>query len=384
MSNLRDYYEVLGVAKTASASEIKKAYRKLAMKFHPDKNPDNPEAEEKFKEAAAAYSVLSDPEKKARYDQFGHAGLSNSGGGFQNTGDIFEHFGDIFSEFFGGGGFGGFGGFGGGGGRSSRGSRGTPGEDLGYELELDFFEAVHGCEKTITIPRMLHCDRCDGSGAEPGSRPVSCDMCRGQGFVIRQEMFLRVRTPCPKCNGTGKIIPKPCIRCKGEGRVRKSEEIKVPIPAGVDNNLRLRIAGKGNAGSKGAPVGNLVVLIAVKEHERFRRDGQDIKLQFPISFSQACLGTNIKVPTVNEEAELKIPPGTPSGKVFKLPNKGVVRLGGRSGKGDQYVQVFVAVPTKLSSEEEELIRKLASLQDEKVQQQKSFFQNVQAFWNKWV
>jgi len=202
-------------------------------------------------------------------------------------------------------------------------------------------------------------------------------MCRGQGFVVRQEMFLRVRTPCPKCSGTGQIIPKKCTSCKGEGRIRKTEEIEVPIPAGVDNGQRLRISGKGNAGSNGAPAGNLFVLLVVGDHEDFRREGEHIKLQHPISFSQACLGAKVMVPTIEEDTELSIPPGTPSGKIFKLPGKGIQRLGNR-GRGDQYVQVFVAVPTKLSLEEEELIRKLAHLQDEKVQEQKGLFQKL---WN---
>lgn len=378
MSTPRDFYEVLGVSKESTTSEIKKAYRKLALQYHPDRNPDNPEAEAKFKEASEAYSVLSDSEKKARYDQFGHAGLQNGGGfggGGFTTEDIFGQFGDIFSEFFG------FAGGGGGGGR--RASNKRPGENLQYELELEFLEAIHGCEKTVSIPRMEICDACDGRKSQGGAKAMTCSMCNGNGSVIRQEMFLRVRTTCPKCRGEGKIISNPCKKCEGNGRVRKVNEIKVTVPPGVDSGLRLRVPGKGNVGDPGAPVGDLFVVLVVEDHDHFRREGEHIKLHYPISYPQACLGATIKIPTVSGITDLEIPAGTPSGKVFRLVGHGAPRLGGSRGRGDQYVQVFITVPNKLSAEEEELIRKLAEIQKEKVGD-KGFFQNIQNLWDKWT
>jgi len=263
MSQPRDYYEVLGVAKTASESEIKKAYRKLAMKYHPDRNSDDPDAESKFKEASEAYSVLSDRDKRARYDQFGHAGL-NSQAGFGSAEEIFSNFadifgGDFFSDFFGGGGGG------------QRGSRARRGENLQYRLTIEFLEAVKGCKKEIKVPRMIHCGTCHGSGAAPGSRPTTCDMCNGTGSVFQQQMFLRIRSTCPKCNGAGKIITSPCKTCSGKGRVRKDDQVSVSIPAGVDVGNRLRVSGKGNEGEPGGGAGDLYVDINVKEHEFFRR-----------------------------------------------------------------------------------------------------------------
>ena len=360
MAQPRDYYEVLGVTKNATESEIKKAYRKLAMKYHPDRNTDDPEAEAKFKEASEAYSVLSDADKRARYDQFGHAGL-NGHPGFGSAEEIFSNFGDIFggdffSDFFGGG-------FSGGGGGGSRARRG---ETIKYRLTIDFLEAVKGCKKEIQVPRMVGCVPCKGSGAAAGSRPSTCDMCNGTGSVFQQQMFLRIRSTCPKCNGAGKMITSPCKSCAGKGRVRAETNVTVNIPAGVDGGNRLRVSGKGNEGEVGAPAGDLFVDISVKEHEFFRRHENDIICEVPVSYPQACLGTKIKVPTIEGEEELQIPPGTPSGKIFTLRGKGVPYLQRGYGNGDQHVQVFVGVPKKMSTEEEALVRKLAEMQGERV------------------
>ena len=359
MSEKRDYYEVLGVSKSSTDSEIKKAYRKLAMKYHPDKNPDNPEAEAKFKEASEAYSVLSDEEKKQRYDQYGHAGLN--GQGFSSAEDIFSNFsdifgGDIFSQFFGGG-------FGGGGGGRQQARRG---EDLQYRLRIEFLDAVKGVKREIKIPRAAGCNDCSGTGAAKGSKPTKCDMCNGMGHVFQQQMFIRMRTTCPKCHGQGKMISNPCGSCEGEGRVRKDDTVTVNIPAGVDTGSRLRVSGKGNEGKQGAPSGDLYVVIMVNEHESFERHDNDILSEEPISYPQACLGTKIKVKTAYGEEELDIPAGTPSGKVFTLKGKGVPFLGRRYGQGDHHVQVFVKVPTKMSKEEADLVKKLADLQGDKV------------------
>ena len=373
----RDYYEVLGVPKTSDAKQIKKAYRKLAMKYHPDRNPDDADAEAKFKEASEAYAVLSDDEQRSRYDQYGHAGLKNGGGGFggfSSPEDIFGQFGDIFGDFFGG-----FGG-GGGRGRSSGGSRARGGEDLQYRLDIDFLEAVHGCEKKIKIPRRVHCSPCSGSGAKPGTKPKKCSTCNGQGAVYQQQMFLRIRTACPTCQGQGTMVSDPCNSCSGEGRIREEHEIKVTIPAGVDEGMRLRVPRKGNEGEPGGPPGDLFVVLEVHEHDSFRRDGEHVKLTVPISYAQACLGAKITVPTVDENAELSIPRGTRSGHIFRMSGKGIPVLGGRRGRGDQFVQVVVAVPQKLSKEEEELIRQLAKLQEGKVNDKSSFIDNILGFF----
>jgi molecular chaperone DnaJ len=367
----RDFYEVLGINKEATSSEIKKAYRKLAREHHPDRNKDDPSAAEKFKEASEAYAVLSDEDKKRIYDQYGHSGLNSSGHqGFSSAEDIFSHFGDIFGDFFGG-----FGGFGGGGGQRAR-----RGEDLQVSLPLAFLEGVHGTDKKIRVPRLEHCDPCDGSGAAPGSRPEACSTCGGAGAVYQQQMFLRIRTACPRCGGAGSIISTPCSGCSGEGRVRKASELKVSVPPGSDNGLRLRLSGKGNDGEKGAPPGDLYVSLRVKEHEHFIRDGDDIRITIPISYPQACLGAEIEVPTVSEAAKISLPSGTPSGKIFTLNGKGAPRLGGRRGHGDQLVQVVVAVPKRISGEEAELIRRLAEIHEEKVSET-GLLNNIQSWWD---
>jgi molecular chaperone DnaJ len=358
MSGKRDYYEVLGVPKDVDSAALKKAFRKLALKYHPDRNPDDPEAEAAFKEVAEAYEVLSDDQKRQVYDRFGHQGLSGGGfGGPQNVDDILSQFGDIFGDLFG---------FGGGGRRRGGGHRGPRrGPDLEFGMRLDFMEAVSGGQKEIEVPKHAVCEPCSGSGAAPGSEPVTCATCGGVGEVFQQQMFLRIRTTCPACRGRGKTIQNPCSGCSGRGRVRVTEKYTVTIPPGVDTGMHLRLSGKGEPGEPGAPAGDLYVSIQVEPHEFFKRDGLDVYCSVPVSYPQVCLGAEIKVPTVMGEASLKIPKGTPSGKVFTLRDEGIVSVNGR-GRGDQHVQVVVDVPKTLSAREEELIRELAGLQNEKV------------------
>jgi molecular chaperone DnaJ len=378
MDNPRDYYEVLGVARDAEAGTIKKAYRKKAMKFHPDRNPDNPEAEEKFKEASEAYSVLSDEQKRATYDRYGHAGLRGAGHspGFQDSDEVFRHFSDLFGDLFG------FGGGGGGGGRGRGGSRARSGSDLQYRMQVGFLEAIHGVSKEIEIPRAVRCAPCSGSGAKPGSTPKTCPTCNGIGEVIQNQMFLRIRTTCPTCHGQGKIITDRCVTCDGKGRIREGQSLKVDVPKGIYSGLRLRLTGKGDEGEPGALPGDLYVVLDVKEHDFFKRDGDDIYCTVPISYPKACLGASVMVPTVHnlEGESLEIPRGTPSGKVLTLRGKGAPSLGGRRGNGDQHIQVVVSVPTRLSQEEDELIRRLAEMQDEKVKGNEKGF--LRDFWDR--
>lgn len=362
MSQPRDYYEVLGVSKSASDAEIKKAYRKLAMKHHPDRNPDDAEAENLFKEASEAYSVLSDGEKRGTYDRYGHAGLHGAGmnPGFNNTDDIFSHFSDMFGDLFG---------FGGGGGGGRGGRRSRRGADLNIRLEVDFLEAVHGCQQEITVARDGECGTCDGTGVEPGHQPETCETCGGVGEVIQAQAFLRIRTVCPACHGSGKVIRHPCGDCNGRGTQKVHDTLTVSVPAGIEAGQVLRLTGKGNEGADGAPAGDLYVEIATQPHEFFERRGPDVFCELPVSYAQACLGAAIKVPTVHGETELNIPGGTPSGKVFQLNNEGAPRLDrrGRGGqRGSQFVQMVVAVPKALTPREEQLLRELATLQDEKV------------------
>jgi molecular chaperone DnaJ len=360
MSQPRDYYEVLGVGRDADDAAIKKAYRKLAMKHHPDRNPDNPEAEASFKEASEAYSVLSDGEKRQTYDRFGHQGLKGMGGapGFHSAEEIFSQFGDLFGDFFG---------FGGGARtRGAGGRRVRRGSDLQFGLKLDFLDAVHGCQKDIEVPRQGRCDTCSGSGASAGTRPETCGTCNGQGEVIQAQLFIRMRSPCPACSGRGAVVRSPCRSCSGSGRTRQVNKLAVNVPPGVKTGLQLRLSGKGDEGDPGAPGGDLFVVIEVEPHEFFRRDGDDVLCQIPISYAQACLGTELKIPTVEGNEEVDIPGGTPSGKIFTLRGKGAPRLGGRRGRGDQHVQVVVQVPTKLTTDEEDLIRSLAEIQNERV------------------
>ncbi len=356
MASKRDYYEVLGVARTAAVADIKKAFRQLAMKFHPDKNPGDREAEARFKEVAEAYEVLSDDQKRQTYDRFGHEGLRGAGmnAGFQSSDEVFSHFSEMFGDLFG---------FGGAGGGRRRGARRGP--DLEYPLTIEFLEAAKGCEKEIQVPRHAICKECTGSGTAAGSQPQLCVTCRGAGEVVQAQMFLRIRTTCPSCSGRGKVIRDPCKGCEGAGRTRVSDKLKVPIPAGIDDGMQLRLSGKGDAGDPDAPPGDLYITVRVAEHEIFGREGTNILCQVPISFATACLGGQICVPTIDGDESLTVDRGTPSGKVYTLREKGVVSLNGRR-RGDQHVQVVVAVPKTLSAREEELIRQLAALQEASV------------------
>lgn len=357
MAAKRDYYDVLGVTRTASAAEIKKSFRQLAMKFHPDKNPGDKEAEAKFKEVAEAYEILGDEQKRQMYDRFGHDGLRGAGlnAGFQSADEVFTHFSDLFGELFG------FGGPMGGGRR--RGPRRGP--DLEYPLTIEFLEAAKGCEKEIQVPKHAPCGECDGTGGAPGSQPQVCQTCRGAGEVIQAQMFLRIRATCPTCGGTGKVIKDPCKVCSGSGRTRVSEKLKITIPAGVDDGMQLRLQGKGDVGDPGAPPGDLYITLRIAEHELFGRDGSNVLCTVPISYATACLGGEVQIPSIDGEETIQVEAGTPSGKVFTLRGKGIPHLSGRS-RGDQLVQVVVAVPKALSPREEELVRELARLQESKV------------------
>lgn len=340
----RDYYEVLGVSKSASEGEIKKAYRRMAMKYHPDRNPDDAEAENKFKEASEAYEVLSDSQKRAAYDQFGHAGVDGQGGGHGGFGGGgFGGFGDIFEDLFGGGG-----GFGG-----RRGPR--PGADLQYELEITLEQAVAGAKIDIKIPTKDICDACDGTGAESASDVKTCSTCGGVGQVRMQQGFFSVNTTCPTCNGTGKEITNPCKKCHGEGYTHSNKTLSVSVPAGVDTGDRIRLQGEGEAGEPGAPKGDLYVRIHVKKHSVFERDGNNLYCQIPLSFTTAALGGTLDVPTLNGKANLKIPAGTQSGQRFKLSGKGVKSV--RSTMvGDLVVQVHIETPVKLNARQKELLQ----------------------------
>ncbi len=358
----RDYYEVLGVPKDADDQVLKKAFRKLALQFHPDRNPGDTAAEAKFKEVSEAYDVLSDGQKRAAYDRFGHEGMRGAGfnPGFGGAEDIFSHFSDIFSDLFGGGG----GGMGGGRGRG--GPRVRRGADLEYVLRLDFMDAIRGTEQDIEFPRHVSCQPCTGSGAKAGTGKKTCGTCRGTGQVVQQQLFIHIRTACPACGGQGQVIEQPCPACEGKGRNRESQKLSVTIPAGVDSGMQLRLGGKGDEGDPGAPAGDLYVTLRVREHEFFKRDGYDVYCTVPMTYAQACLGSDIEIPTVYGTETLSVPRGTPSGKVFNLRGDGIRHVNASNRQGDQKVQVVVQVPKDLSKEEEELLRQLAELQDAKV------------------
>ncbi|MFA7057925.1 MAG: molecular chaperone DnaJ [Candidatus Cloacimonadales bacterium] len=383
----RDYYEVLGVEKDASDSEIKKAYRKLAMKYHPDKAGDDKEAEEKFKEASEAYEVLSDDDKKARYDQHGHAGLEGAfGQGGFNWSD-FSHAGD-FSDLFGEGGFSSifesfFGGFGGGGQtRGGRGARPNRGEDLQIEISITLKEVNDGAEKKIKVKVKDSCDKCKGSGSEDGNTET-CAQCNGQGQVrqVRESLFGKIQTvgECPACNGKGKVIKNKCTKCNGAGRIDAFKEIKVKIPAGIDDGQYFRLRGQGNVGFNNGEPGDIIVLVHIKEHDLFERDGANLVIDFPVSFSQAALGDEVKVPTINGKIKLKVPEGTQSGKVLRLRGQGLPHVNS-TYKGDLYVKLMVITPTKLSSREKELLQELKTFDsDKKMKPGKGFFDKLKEF-----
>jgi molecular chaperone DnaJ len=367
----RDYYKILGVERSASKDEIKKAYRKLAMKYHPDKNPGDKAAEDKFKEAAEAYGVLGDADKKAKYDQFGHAAFQGGGGfgggqGFENVDDIFSSFGDIFSDFFGMGGMGG-------GGRSRRRSNGPRrGADLRYLLEVELGEVISGTDKNLEFDTEEACDRCNGGGAEPGSDPATCPTCGGNGQVVNSQGFFSVATTCPSCRGAGQIIKNPCRSCSGRGRKSVTKKITVTIPKGVDNGTRLRVAGEGEGGLRSGPPGDLFVEVRVRGHQKYDRQGRDLLGHLKISYTQMLLGTEVEVDTFDGKKSVRIPEGSQPGRILRLQGLGVPDIRG-GARGDICLRLDVEFPKKLKRQEEKLLREIAELREEKVTEKKGLF-----------
>ncbi|MCR4435433.1 MAG: molecular chaperone DnaJ [Clostridiales bacterium] len=374
MAAKRDYYEVLGVDKSASDADIKKAYRKLAKQYHPDVNPGDKTAEAKFKEINEAYEVLGDPQKRARYDQFGHAGMDSNGfGGFEGGFGDFDlgGIGDIFETFFGGSGFG----------RSSKSRRGPQkGADLKYAMEISFEEAAFGIEKEITINRAEDCTTCGGTGAKPGTSPSTCKHCNGTGQIQYKQntpfgQFINVKT-CDVCRGEGKIITQPCQTCNGKGKVRKNIKMKIDVPAGIDDGQTISIRGEGESGFKGGPAGDLFISIRVRPHVLFQRQGNDVICEIPITFVQAALGAEMEVPTLDGKVKYTIPEGTQTGSVFRLKGKGIPFIRG-NGRGDQYVKVNVEVPRKLNDRQKEILRQFSEVSGDDVhEQRKSFFDKM--------
>lgn len=362
MADKRDYYEVLGVDKSASADEIKKAYRKIAKENHPDLHPGDKQCEERFKEANEAYEVLSDDDKRKKYDQFGHAAFDPSYGagagaggfgGFSGFGDLGDIFGDIF-----GGGFGGFGG-----GQRSNPNAPRKGDNIRASVNISFEEAAFGCEKEVTVARVEQCPDCNGTGCAPGTTPEICPDCKGSGYVTQAQRtpfgMVQSQAPCGKCRGTGKIIHQPCKTCKGMGKIRRQHKVKVTIPAGIDDGQAISQRGKGNAGTNGGPAGDLLVSVIVRPHSKFERDGNSVLLEQPITYAQAALGAEIEVPTLDGNVKMTVPEGTQPGTVFRLKGKGIPYLRG-SGRGDQFVTVTLAVPKNLTGSQKELLKQFAA------------------------
>ena len=371
----RDYYEVLSVSRTATEEEVKRAYRKLAVKYHPDKNPDDPHAEEKFKELGEAYDVLMDADKRAAYDRFGHAAFSQGmgrGGGFHDPFDIFREVfsgagGGIFETFFGGGA------------TTDREGR-QRGSDLRYDMQITLEEAAFGVDKEIEVRKLDTCAKCSGKGAEPGSRTINCPACGGRGQVISSRGFFQVSQTCPRCRGVGQIIEKPCRACDGEGRAENTSRIKLKIPAGIADGSRLRSSGNGEAGIRGGPAGDLYVVIHIKEHPIFQREDDNLYCEVPVAFSLAALGGEIPVPTLEGKANLKVPAGTQSGQVFKLRGKGVANVNARD-RGDLFARLLVEVPTRLNSEQRQKLEEFAALcGEENTPLHKSFFERAREFF----
>ncbi len=355
-----DYYELLGVPRGASVDEIKKSYRQLALKYHPDRNPDNPEAEEHFKDISNAFGVLNDPKKRQIYDRFGHEGLSGQGhAGFSNVGDIFSSFGDIFGDIFGG-----MGGFG-----QARRSRGA---DLEMDLVLTFLEAAEGCKREVTITRQVPCETCSGSGAKPGSSPIHCSTCGGKGQVMHSQGFFMVSTTCPECRGQGQVIKDPCPDCDGGGVSREEDEVQLTVPAGVEDGQTLRLSGQGNVSGRGGRPGDLYVHLHVEADDRLHREGPDLFVEVHLSIPLATLGGTVTIPVLRGEEEIDVEPGTQPGDVKLLRGEGVARLDGR-GKGDQVIRFRVEVPRTLSSRAKELLRELAEEMGDEVPERRGLF-----------
>lgn len=356
----KDYYNILELDRNSTEADIKKAYRRLALKYHPDRNPGDRSAEERFKEINEAYACLSDPQKRSNYDNFGTAEGVGAGFGFGGFNDFTSSFGDIFGDMFGD--------F-----TGRRRTRPIKGQDLRYDMEINLKEAVFGTEKKINIPRWQNCSTCNGTGAKPGKAPVVCETCKGTGQTKLQQGFFTIARTCGRCGGEGKIITDPCVTCKGQGKVRRERTVSLKIPAGVDTGIRLKVTGEGEIGSHGGPPGDLYVVIHVAPHPFFRRKDNDLLCEVPISFVQATLGGEIEVPTMDGNVTVRIPSGTPSGRVFHLRGKGIPKLGGY-GKGDQYVTVFIDVPKKLTARQKELLREFAEISGDDIS--KGFMEKI--------